>query len=189
MLLLFEEDRLYCVLLCGFLLLAVDHLKQLRSRIDNSSRNLNVIWLLERVDGKGSFLDLVLCTRIGRKIYKFLPLTPLLVQIRALPFGSLHLANLCKVIIWVSSRWRSRADCCHLLIVPSNQKVLWLIIHADWRCSPSLISIDYLSSPWLEIFIRVLWLGVHVVVVHMARAGKGWYMRDLVLALILMDLC
>ncbi len=67
MLILFEEDGLYSVLLRGFLL--IDHLEELRGSIGDITGYLNVIWLLERVDSKLGLLDFMLGTRVSRKIH------------------------------------------------------------------------------------------------------------------------
>ena len=129
MLILFEENGLYSVLLRGFLL--IDHLEELRGGVGDTTGYLSVIWLLERVDSKLCFLDFMLGARVSRKIHQFLPLTPFLVQIWTLPFISLHLAYLSKVIIGVSGRWRRGAHSCHHLIITSYQEILWLIVCAD----------------------------------------------------------
>jgi hypothetical protein len=129
MLLLFKENGLNCVLLCVFLLFIIYQLKQLRTCICHAPYNLTVIWLLKRVNSKLSLLNFVFSPCKCRKIDKFLPLTPFLVQIRALPLICLHLAYLCKVIIRVPCRWRGRPHCCHL--VPCHQQILRLIICTD----------------------------------------------------------
>jgi hypothetical protein len=116
---LLEENRLYRVLLSGFLL--IDHLEELRGGIGDTPDYLNVIWLLERVDSKWSLLNLMLSPSVSWKIHKFLPLAPFLVQIRTLPLICLQLAYLCKVIIRVSCRWRRGPHCCHQLIISCYQ--------------------------------------------------------------------